>query len=208
MDLGFFFASIIQLVVILNPVAATPIFLSITEGLRRKEKDYIAKKSATLGTMILLFFALFGKPFLSFFGISIPAIKIGGGILLFVIGMNMVYGEHKERHFPEDKDEIIAKMDDISITPVTIPLIVGPGAMTTILVLSSQADTLLLSTELCLAVFVAMGVTYIVLRSSEKIAGMISPFGMKAITKIMGLIVAAISAQLVLDGIRMFFFGA
>ena len=140
-ELEFFILCISTLFPLVNPLGITPIFLSMTEGYKSNDRILIAKKGAFIGTVTLIIFALFGSIIFSFFGITLEAFQIMGGIIFFRSGLNMLDAKvGRTRTTAQEQEEFISA-NEIAYTPVGIPLITGPGAITGALLLSGQTQS-------------------------------------------------------------------
>ena len=141
MELSFFLLTFSSLFTLVNPIGIVPIVLSLTEHLNAKEYNRIIGKGSILACFILLLFALMGKLIFSFYGITVYAFKIAGGILFLKIGMNMLEVKvSRTKSTPKESKEA-TEIEDIGLTPIGIPLIAGPGAITSVMILSAQAIT-------------------------------------------------------------------
>jgi multiple antibiotic resistance protein len=187
---------------IVDPFAALPVFLALVGESPKVVQQRTALRASATCLFVLLAFALFGSFIFHFFGITIPAFKIAGGILLFGVGLEMMRAEKsKTRATPEEEHEAERK-EDVGLIPLGLPLLSGPGAIATVMVLIGQAK----SSEKRLAVYLSIGVvavvTFLVLRSASYFARALGQTGINVITRIMGLILAAMAIQFVLEGAR------
>ncbi|HEY2509622.1 MAG TPA: MarC family protein [Polyangiaceae bacterium] len=189
-----------SLMSIVDPFAALPIFLALTGTQDPKQRARTALVSTATCFTILTTFALAGTFIFSFFGITIPAFKIAGGILLFGVGLEMMRGKESEtRTTAEEKVEAEAK-EDIAIIPMGLPLLSGPGAIATVMVLVGKASGWPQRFGVYAAIVAVSVVTFLVLRSAEIVARMLGRTGINLIGRVMGLILAATSVQFVIDG--------
>ncbi len=196
----------IAILTIINPVAAASIMVSMMEGSNPNEFHTVAFK-ATLTVVVASLITLFGGEFVfKLFGINIYSLKISGGLVLLLIAIHMAYGQvSKTRHSHPEKKEMEEK-EDISIVPLGIPILFGPGLIATIIVLSNTISTkhgtLVADSVVITSIVVACIFTYLVLRYSSEINKLLGVTGMKILTRIMGLIVGAIAAQFLVSGIK------
>ncbi len=196
----------VALVTILNPVAAAGIMLSMLPNATKAIVKEIALK-ATFTVVVASLITLFGGELIfRFFGINIDSIKVIGGVILMLIAINMVYGEGaKNRHSPEEKEEAQEK-EDISVVPIGIPILFGPGVIATIVVLShNNAEvfgTFRAYLLVSVAIFISAVCVYFTLKNAFYIYNLLGVTGMKILTRIMGLIVGAIAAQFLIGGIK------
>ena len=196
----------IALITILNPFAAASIMISMLSP-AIPSTIYPTAKKATLTVLVASLITLFaGEAIFRFFGINVASIKVIGGVILMLIAINMAYGqEAKNRHTPEEQEEAQEK-EDISIVPLGIPILFGPGVIATIVVLSHN-DSIVYSKPISYAlvsaaILLASLSTFIVLRYAGLLQKALGVTGMKILTRIMGLIVGAIAAQFLVGGIK------
>ncbi len=194
----FAFSTLISLI---NPVGLTPVYLSLVQDYPRAEQSRIALKSSLTATITLLIFAVMGELIFAFFGITIEAFRIAGGILFFRIGIQMLDSKvPRTKSTPQEEAEAQAK-EDVSITPIGVPLIAGPGAITSVMILSSESDNLFHSMNIYLAISAVMAVTCIVLYSARYMTRLMGVTGMRITQRIMGLLLIVISVQFIINGV-------
>jgi multiple antibiotic resistance protein len=196
----FFVAAFSSLFTIINPISAASVFISITEGDTKKKREYIAKKASITAAIVLVIFALVGNFILSFFGITIHAFMIAGGIIVASIGYKMVTAQREYFHNPKEHKEAVAK-DDVSIIPLAIPMLSGPGAMTTSIVLMGETNGLFQIALLFLAIITVCLLTLVILRNAYRIDKYLGINGRKVVERIMGLIVLVVGIQFIVNGI-------
>jgi multiple antibiotic resistance protein len=188
--------------VVIDPIGTTPLFLVVTKGLNAKDKNKVAFEGVLIATIVLLFFAFFGNYVLKYLGISFPAFTIAGGVILFLIALEMLFDIRSERK----KKSINDKRDKISIFPIAIPLLAGPAAITSVILTISQAEgsySLLIINIICL--ISVMLVSFIILRVFTKFQKFINEKIINIFSRVIGIILAALSIQYILDGINSFF---
>lgn len=196
----------IGLITILNPIAAASIMLGMVTPATTATIRPIAFK-ATMTVAISSFITLFGGEFIfKFFGINTLSLKIIGGVILMLIAINMAYGQgSKSRHTPEEKNEAEEK-EDISVVPLGIPILFGPGVIATIIVLNSnishQFKPLISYSIVSLSILLSSVAVFFTLFYATAINKILGITGMKILTRIMGLIVGAIAAQFLISGIK------
>jgi len=164
----------------------------------------VTSKKTSLAVLISsLFVILLGDLALKFFGINVFSIKVIGGIILLLIAISMIQGKfvEKTRHSTSEKREAIEK-EDISVIPLAIPILVGPGTMATLLVFRIKAVTLVDFFLLIISIFVSSFVVYITLRNAVLLTRFLGITGLKIVTRIMGLIVGAIGSQFIVSGVK------
>lgn len=200
LGVGFLVAAFASIFTIVNPFSTASIFLALTRDMDHEERKYIARKAALFAVGLLLVFAFAGSAILSFFSITIDAFRLAGGMLITAFGWQMVRG--KRERMSTDHTKTVYHRDDISIVPIAIPFLAGPGAITTVLVLVSEASNALLALHVAVAVIAVMVVSYIVLSEADRIVRYIGEAGKEAIERIMGLIVMVVGVQFVINGIK------
>ena len=186
---------------IVDPMGNIPIFYTITQKYNREERIQIAKKAIIAATITLVVFGLLGNYIFTLFSITIPAFRIAGGLLLFRVAFNMLYGVTPGTKSTEKEKEETLEKDMIGIVPLGIPLLAGPGAISTVMLYNSQGS-ISNSIIVFLSVFATLFITYILLRNVDKIFNRLGRVGSLAISRIMGLILAAIAIQFVINGVH------
>jgi multiple antibiotic resistance protein len=197
--------ALVTLLVTIDPLGLAPVFVVLTSGMAGSARRQTAFRASTVAAGVLIGFALVGEPLIGFLGISLPAFRISGGLLLFAIAFEMIFGSRMERKTSTAQD--VASRDDtghIAVFPLAIPLISGPGAISATILLASRAPSawavimlliiIMLMTGLCLAVF-------LVANRAERLLG---ATGRIVVSRLLGLLLAALSVQFVADGIMAF----
>ena len=195
--------SLVTLFVIVDPIGLTPIFFSLTQGLSAKERRIVARRSVLVASCILLLFAIFGEIILNFIGISMPAFSIAGGILLFLTALEMLFQKRKKRREAQG-NETLASHDDPSVFPLAVPLISGPGSIATVILLSQTHTDYFGSFELALIIFTTMVATYLFFSATTYLNKYLSPTFIDVVTRILGMLLAALATQFIMDGIHNF----
>ena len=198
-----FTTAFITLLVIIDPPGCAPIFASLTSGTAAAQRRMMAIRSVAVAWGILMFFALLGEPLLRTLGISLSAFRLAGGIMLFMIALDMVFERRTERREERAKEiEGTPEAEDISVFPMAIPMIAGPGSIATIMLLTARAEGALEG----LVVLAAMTAVIILTLAALLMAGpLMKLVGAKLeamITRILGVILAALAVQFVLDGLE------
>ena len=197
-----FLGTFIGLLPIINPLAAAPTFLAITEGDSPERRREQARKGCFYMVGILVSFLIGGTFIMNFFGISIPGLRIAGGILMTGIGMDMLLAR-KPAAKTEDEEERAAavKKPDISFSPLAMPMLSGPGSIAVTLGFTSLASDWLDYFAIIAGIVTVAFITYLVLRLSSRIVNLIGPVGVNAMTKIMGFLIMCIGVQFVVNGV-------
>ena len=204
--LTFFVTAFVSLFVTLDAVGNVPIFLSITPHSSEAERAAMVRRAALAVFAALVLFAAFGNFIFKFFGVTIEAFRIVAGLLLLKIAFDMMEARPaRVRHTPEEDAEG-AQREDIAIIPLAIPLLSGPGSISTVIALTGQAakapKVLTSFVLLLLAIALNVLIAYVVLRSATAVTRLLKETGMRIFTRVMGLILAAIAVQFVLTGIK------
>ncbi len=194
---------LVALIVLMNPLGAIPLFLNLTADNSAEERQGIAKVAALAVAIGILIFALFGNGLLKLLNISIGSFQIGGGILVLLIAISMMNPKSsntteatKEEH-KEAKDK-----ENISVVPMAIPLLFGPGAISTVIIYSSTANGFWEVLQLCLAGFIAAFVCYLAMVSATPLRRLLGKTGINIIGRVMGLILAAVSIEIIVNGLK------
>lgn len=202
--LSFALLAISSILIIVNPLGATLVYVSLTTSLEKEARDTIAKDACRFALLILLVVAILGAWILQLFGISLEAFRIAGGILLFGIGMEMVYAKTSRTKMTATEKYESRDTEDVSIMPLAIPMIAGPGAITTTIVMMNEAIVLtpLAVAILFVAIVLSIGITYYMMRHSDYIMKRIGQREYRAVNRLMGMLLIAIAVQFVITGIR------
>ena len=202
--ISFTLLAISSVLIIINPLGATLIYVSLTTSLDRSSRNVIARDACRFALLILLFVAVLGAWILQLFGISLEAFRIAGGILLFGIGMEMVYAKTSRTKLTATEKYESRETDDVAIMPIAIPMIAGPGAITTAIVLMNEAIPLspVAIGVVFLSIILSILITYYIMLNSDYIMSKIGQREYRAINRLMGMLLIAIAVQFVLTGIR------
>lgn len=196
-----FLGTFIGLLPIINPLAAAPTFLAITEGDSAERRREQARKGCFYMVGILVSFLIGGTFIMNFFGISIPGLRIAGGILMGGIGMGMLATQKSAARPDDEEREAARKKVDISFSPLAMPMLSGPGSIAVTLGFTSLATTWTDYIAIIAGIVSVAALTYFVLRLSGRIVNLIGPVGVNAMTKIMGFLIMCIGVQFVVNGI-------
>lgn len=200
-DLAFGATAMASIFAIVDPLGVVPFFSVLTEGMKPSEKQEIVSKACLTATITLGVFAVFGQWIFAGFGFTIPAFKIAGGILLFGVSLEMLHGERSRSRLTAQEREETLERDEVAVVPLGIPLLAGPGAITTVMIymtgsVSDPADKLFIFAGILVAVLSA----FVLLHNADRIFRRIGRTGTRAVGRVMGLLLAAISVQFVIDG--------
>ena len=200
-EIQFFIFCLTTLFTLINPIGISPILIIMTERFSKKEKINIAQKGSLTAFITLILFSLLGSVIFNFFGITIEAFQIMGGILFFRNGLRMLDSKiGRSRTTPAEQEES-EESDDIAVSPIGIPLIAGPGAITAAMLLSSQTPKLYSYFTLIFSIFFVLSLVYIILRNGNVILKLLGTTGIRVIQRLMGLILMVIAVQFVINGV-------
>ena len=196
----FFILCLTTLFTLINPIGIAPLLVVMTERFSRDERIKIAKKGSATALITLLLFAILGSLIFSFFGITLEAFQIMGGILFFRNGLRMLDAKvGRSRTTPAEQEES-QESDDIAISPIGIPLIAGPGAITATMLLSSQTPQIYSYLTLGLSIMIVLTFVYVILRNGNTLIRVLGTSIMRIIQRLMGLILLVIAVQFVING--------
>ncbi|GAA6743703.1 MarC family protein [Thermus antranikianii] len=202
--LELFLKSFFTLFVVMDPVGLVPVFLALAGDRPQRKQAQIAGRAVLVAGGLLVSFFFFGRGLLGYLGISLEALRIAGGILLFRIATEMVFAHH-ERETEEEKDEARLRAD-ISVFPLAIPLIAGPGALASVLILAAEARREPLGFAVVLStVFLVLALAYVFLRLAAQVRRALGRTGVNVVTRVLGILLAALAVQYVADGVKALF---
>ena len=183
-----------------NPLGTMPVFLTMTNGLSDDERKHIIKRATIVSFIILVTFTLCGQFLFKFFGISTNGFRIAAGFIILKIGYDMLQARYSSAKLKEE--EIKSYVNDISITPLSIPMLCGPGAIANGIILMSDATTLELKATLFSMIAVVYLISYIVLRLSTRLVNLIGETGNNVMMRLMGLILMVIAVECFVGGLK------
>ncbi len=198
---GIFLGTVIGLLPIINPLAAAVTFVAITEGDTEERRREQARKGCLYMVGVLVSFLIGGTFIMNFFGISIPGLRIAGGIMMTGIGLNMLTAHKTETKEDAEEREAARKKVDISFSPLAMPMLSGPGSIAVTLGFTSLATSALDYVALIAGIGVVAVLSYLVLRVSGRIVRIIGPVGLNAMNRIMGFLIMCIGVQFVVNGV-------
>lgn len=189
---------------IIDPLAATPAFLAMTAGYSRERRRQTARRASITCLLILMLFATVGKYIFEVFGITLPAFKFAGGLLLLLIALDMLQAKRsRTRETPEDQSEACSagSTEDVGIIPMGIPMLAGPGSISTVMVLVGQARSWLQVVPILASIAVTSAVCFFVLAESDRVESALGDLGIRVVTRLMGLMLTAIAFQFFVSGL-------
>ncbi len=188
---------------IMNPIGNMPIFLGLVEGIDKSEQKKIARKSVLLAFIIIAVFSICGSIIFEAFGITLPAFQIGGGLLIFIVGYQLLHGKESNMHHPsEGENDNDNSVEDIAISPLAIPILAGPGTISTAMNFVGESSSILNITVVIVVFAIICIITYFCFVFGEKILSHFKKGVVKVITRLMGLIITIISVQMVIAGVH------
>ncbi len=203
MPLDFVISALVTLFVVVDPVGLAPTFLAVTEGLPLRARRSVALRASIIAGAILIGTTLLGDWLLRALGISLPAFRIAGGLLLFAIAFEMVFGVRMRRESEAAEQAVEEHVRNVAAFPLAIPLLAGPGAITATVLLAGRAAGDLLLTGLLMAVVVFVAATcFVAFVLAGRISGLLGMTGNIVLSRLLGVLLAALAVQFVVDGIR------
>lgn len=191
----------VSLFTIIDPIGALPVYASMTSDLTHAESRSVAVRAALTALLVLVLFALIGRAVFDFFSISVNSLRIVGGIIFFIMGYEML--EARLTRTKSDEQSVSDYIADIAITPLGIPLIAGPGAITTVIVLMNETTGIIeKQVALLLAIVAVVTLTFLFLIGARQVTHALGHSGNKVMLRIMGLIVMAIAVEFFFNGLR------
>ena len=201
MDVTAWFAILVSVFAIVNPVGTIPTFVALTADYTPKERRHVITKAVLVGCGVLVVFGLAGERIFDVFSITIPAFRIAGGILIFKVAFDMLHGERPKSDSNDQEITDALERESVGITPLGVPLLTGPGAITTVMIFIASHE----STMDRLLIYAAVGITFalafLLLFAGDRLFKLMGRSGLMVFTRIMGLILAAVAVQFVVNGV-------
>ena len=203
MNFELFVSAVISIFVMSDPFGNIPIFLGLTGGMSGAERRYVITKASVVATLILVIFAIVGQPAMTLLGISLNSLSIAGGILLMLIALDMLMstGLHAKKTDSTENQVPEESGDSVAITPMATPLIVGPGVMTATVVFMNKSGGMIDQVLVIVAVLIAMIGSWIVVVNSDLLYSILHKDGTRVLTKVMGIVLAAIATEMMITGL-------
>jgi multiple antibiotic resistance protein len=186
---------------IVDPIAVVPTYLVITQGQTAAQRRATAWRACVAATVLLVTFAAVGRGIFEVFGITMPAFRIAGGLILWLVAMDMLHGNRSTQEGTAEITEATIK-EDVALTPLAMPMLAGPGAISTVMVLAGQARTTPQTIAVYSSILITAFIAWITLRVGERLVVRMGQTGIRVMTRIMGLLLAAIAVQFVITGVR------
>jgi len=187
---------------LINPLGTMPIFMTMTATLSKQRRKQTAKKATIIAFFTIIAFAFSGHILFNFFGISVNSFRIVGGVIFFTMGWDMLQARLGHIKHTDDEEKINAYVDDISITPLAIPMICGPGAITNAIILMEDAHEYTYKITLIAVIALVLLITYLILIGASKITDKLGETGNKVMMRLMGLIVMVIAVEFFFSGLK------
>jgi multiple antibiotic resistance protein len=193
-------SAFLSFLVIVDPLGLAPLFISLTAGRDLSERHRIARNAVLLAGVVIILFGIGGRPLLGYLGVSIDSLRIAGGVLLFKLAFDMILA-HRERATAEEQSEAGSR-PDITVFPLAIPLLAGPGAFATVLVFVARADGRSAYLGVLFGcVILVLAASWVVLRLADGVTRILGHTGINVVTRVFGIVLAALAVQLVADGV-------
>jgi len=197
-----FVSAFVTFLVVIDPPGCAPIFASLTSAATPAHRRAMALRSVGIAAGILLFFGLLGQDLLRALGVSLSAFRIAGGILLFLIAIDMVFEKRTERREARAEEVSASKIDDVSVFPMAIPMIAGPGSIASIMLLMARSDGLAASAIVLGALLLTLVLTLVALLLAGPLMRLLGRHMEAMLTRLLGVILAALAVQFVIDGLK------
>jgi multiple antibiotic resistance protein len=200
-NIGFFIYTFTSVFVVVSPISGVVTFISLTSKMTHDEKNQIAKKSVTLACLIALFFAVTGNIILDLFSISVDSLRVAGGLLLFSIAFDMMHAKISRESITEEEISQSQEREDIWVFPIGLPLLTGPGAISTVIVLMGSTENIEQKIIILISIISTFILCLYIFLFSRRIHKLIGYNGMLVFTRLMGLLLAALAVKLTSTGI-------
>ena len=203
-DYTFFISAFTAIFAIVNPISGVMTFISLTSNMNDTDRIYVAKRSVALACAIAMIFAVSGEYILNFFSITTHSLRVAGGILLFLVALDMLFARTTRESITSEELSDAAHRDNISIFPMAMPMLTGPGAITTILLYTNPTDGNILQIKfiVIVAILLTFVITFLIFWFSDFFHRVVGMTGMLVMTRMMGLFLGAIAVSFVSEGIK------
>ncbi|MDC1399256.1 MarC family protein [Yoonia sp.] len=200
-------AAFTTLFIIIDPPGLAPVFIALTQGMNAARRRAIAIRAFLVAFALMMVFLFLGEAVLGFIGISMDAFRIAGGILLFLTALDMLFQRRQARREDSAAEGQAEHEDDPSVFPLSLPLIVGPGAITTVILLAGEAQGIADLGAIAGVIFAVMMIVLLAFLAAPAIERALGKTGLNIVTRVLGMLLAALAVQFVLDGLRGFGIG-
>lgn len=202
MEFELFTPSFVTLFVVMDPIGIAPLFMALTRGMSTAKRRGVAIRACAIAGVLLTLFAFLGEGVLNFLGISMPAFRIAGGILLLLTALDMLFERRTQRR--KDQSEEADSDDDPSVFPLAMPLIAGPGAIATVILLAGQGDGIAGIGLALVVMSLVLLIAFVLFNAAPLLERLLRETGIKVVTRLLGMLLAALAVQFVLEGLRDF----
>ena len=202
MEFEFLLTSFVALFIIIDPIGLTPVFIAITQGMDDTLRRKVALRSVLVSAFVISLFIVGGETVLGFIGISMPAFRIAGGILLFLTALDMLFQRRSKRRENQTEQELV---DDPSVFPLAIPLIIGPGAIATVILIAGAKPGLVGIASTGFITALVLLTVFVFFSAASRIEKLLGKTGIDVLTRLLGMLLAALSVQFVIEGLVEFF---
>lgn len=199
--LQFLLVTLTSVLFIVDPIAVVPSYLVVTQNETPEERRHTALRACVAMALLLIVFGAGGRFIFEAFGITLPAFRIAGGLILWLVALDMVRAKRSTNEGSEELAEGQTK-EDVAVTPLAIPMLAGPGAISTVMVLAGENRTWAHGAAVYGAIIVTALVSYVTLRLGERLIQVLGQTGIRVMTRIMGLLLAAVATQFIITGLR------
>ena len=197
-----FISAFVTLFVVIDPPGCAPIYASLTTGASAQQRRSMAIRATVIAGLILVFFAMFGEALLSFLHIDLDSFRIAGGIMLFMIAIDMVFEKRTERREQRAEKVAASHVEDVSVFPMAMPMLAGPGSIASVMLLVAQNNGLDRAFVIFGALLLVLLLTLGALLAAGPLMRFIGNKGEAVITRLLGVLLAALAAQFVIDGLK------
>jgi len=201
-EFEFLLTSFVALFIIIDPIGLTPVFIAITQGMDDSLRRKVALRSVLVSAFVISLFIVGGETVLGFIGISMPAFRIAGGILLFLTALDMLFQRRSKRRENQTEQELV---DDPSVFPLAIPLIIGPGAIATVILIAGAKPGLVGVASTGFITALVLLTVFVFFSAASRIEKLLGKTGIDVLTRLLGMLLAALSVQFVIEGLFEFF---
>ncbi len=200
-------AAFTTMFIIMDPPGLVPVFIALTQGMSAEQRRAIALRACIVAGGLMILFLFVGEAVLGFIGISMDAFRIAGGILLFLTALDMLFQRRQARRADNAAEGQAEHQDDPSVFPLAMPLIMGPGAITTIILLAGNATSAIDFGAIAAVLMAVLLITFLAFLAAPTIERALGKTGLNIVTRLLGMLLAALAVQFVLDGLRGFGIG-
>jgi len=199
---SFILIAFTTLITIVNPIGAIAPFIAVTQGYTQKQQRSLAKKAVYVAGAALVACAAVGSVVFSFYGITLPAVKVAGGILVLLVSIDMLHAKESRTKATEEEKQEAADKESAGIFPLAIPLLTGPGSILSTFMLMDKAHTISAQVSVYISIVLVMATSFFVLTQAHHLTRLMGQTGLNVLSRLMGLVLASIAMQFILDGIK------